>query len=96
MVPDRKMKGWHSEYSGTMSEIGFETGTSTACAFRHYGLHLVSSVHGDDFTTVGSKKDLDWFRQQLDGKYKVKKGARSGPGKADAKEDEADRPALRP
>ena len=44
------------------------------------------SVHGDDFTTVGSKKDLDWFRQQLEGKYELKEGARLGPGQADDKE----------
>ena len=43
-------------------------------------------VHGDNFTTVGSKRDLDWFKQQLEEKYELKGGARLGPGKDDAKE----------
>ena len=45
-------EGWHSEYSDTMKEIGFKVGVSTACVFRHFGLHLVCSVHGGDFGTT--------------------------------------------
>ena len=45
----------------------------------------MTSVHGDDFTTAGSKKDLDWFKQQLQSKYELKEGARLGAGDADDK-----------
>ena len=57
--------GWHCEYRTTMSEGGFSIGQSSACVFRHKTRCLMSSVHGDDFTTVGSKKDLDWFKKEL-------------------------------
>ena len=43
-------------------------------------------VHGDDFTTAGSKNDLDWFRKELEKKYELKEGARLGAGPKDDKE----------
>ena len=69
-----------------MSDIGFETGTSTACVFRHYKLHLVCSVHGDDFTTAGPKSGLDEFVKLLREKYELKEAARLGPAAEDDKE----------
>ena len=47
---------------------------------------LIASVHGDDFTTVGPKSSLDWFRQQLELKYELKEASRLGPRKEDDKE----------
>ena len=44
------------------------------------------SVHGDDFTTVGPKCELDKFEALLEEKYELKKGGQIGPGKDDAKE----------
>ena len=78
--------GWHSEYSGTMEDLGFIIGVSSACVFRHPGLHLVSSVHGDDFTTAGPKSSLDKFVSDLKAKYELKEAARLGPAKEDDKE----------
>ena len=78
--------GWHSEYSSTMQSMGFTIGVSTACVFRHYGLHLVSSVHGDDFTTAGPKSALDKFVEELRTKYELKEAARLGPAPEDDKE----------
>ena len=61
----RAADGWHCEYAGQLSEMGFEVGSASACVFYHRGRGLRCSVHGDDLTTVGSKKSLDWFRAEL-------------------------------
>ena len=66
--------------------MGFGIGTSSACVFIHKERSLATSVHGDDFATVGGKKDLDWFRSQLEKRYELKEAARLGPNKEDDKE----------
>ena len=47
---------------------------------------MLTSVHGDDFTTMGPKKHLDWFKEQLEKHYELKESARLGPGVGDDKE----------
>ena len=69
-----------------MREIAFEVGVSTACVFRHFGLHLVCSVHGDDFAMAGPKSSLDQFVDPLKEKYELKEAARLGPAPEDDKE----------
>ena len=43
-------------------------------------------VHGDDFTTVGPKEDLDRLESQMQKHYEPTIQARLGPGPDDAKE----------
>ena len=38
-------------------------------------------MHGDDFTTVGPKDELDWLETKLEGKNELRKGERVVPGK---------------
>ena len=58
--------GWQEEYSAFLVEkLGMCQGTSSPCVFRHSSRALVMSVHGDDFTTVGAKRDLDWLEAQM-------------------------------
>ncbi len=78
--------GWHSEYSGTLIDSGFVPGTASACVFYHPERNLTCSVHGDDLTTTGTKRDLDWFKQQLEAKYEITEAQRLGPGPNDHKE----------
>ena len=78
--------GWHSEYSGVLTDIGFERGDASACVFRHRERRLVTSVHGDDFTTSGPKQELDWMKAQLELKYELTESPRLGPGPKDGKE----------
>ena len=47
---------------------------------------IVTTVHGDDFTSSGPKVNLDWFRDQLKAKYELTETARLGPGPRDDKE----------
>ena len=46
----------------------------------------MTSVHGDDFTSCGPKRQLDWFENLLEARYELKRGGRLGPGKDDARE----------
>lgn len=82
----RAADGWHSECSDALEELGFIRGQSSACVFWHPDRCLISSVHGDDFTTAGPKENLDWFRKSLECRYGLKEAARLGPGLADDKE----------
>ena len=58
-------EGWHSEYATTLVDMGFVVGESSACVFFHPELWLASSVHGDDFATIGPKSSLDRFVKKL-------------------------------
>lgn len=58
----RAADGWHSRYPETLEEIGLARGQSSARVFWHPKRCMMSSVHGDDFTTAGSKNALDRFK----------------------------------
>ena len=66
--------------------IGFEKGEASPCVFVHKLKNVATSVHGDDFTSVGPKAELDWLEAKLESRYKFRKGGRLGPGENDAKE----------
>ena len=82
----RAAEGWQDEYSKTLVAIGFVQGLASPCMFHHPERGLVTSVHGDDFTTVGPKMHLDWFETALEAAYELRKGGRLGPGEKDEKE----------
>ena len=39
---------------------------------HHPGRGLVTLVHGDDYTTAGEPKELQWFKKELEGAYEIK------------------------
>jgi len=78
--------GWQEEYSTTLVEFGFVQGLASPCVFRHSGRSLDCTVHGDDFTTVGAKADLDWFENEMKTKYELTSGGGLGPGANDDKQ----------
>ena len=78
--------GWQQEYAGFMREIGFTQGAASPCVFTHIARNICTSVHGDDFTSVGAKRQLDWFEDALEARYELKRGGRLGPGSQDEKE----------
>ena len=61
-------EGWQSEYSGALVAMGFVHGGACPCIFFHPDKEIVCTVHGDDFTSVGPKKHLDWFESVLEEK----------------------------
>ena len=79
--------GWQEEYSTFLVEtLKFAQGASSPCVFRHTARQMVMSVHGDDFTTVGPKSDLDWLENEMQRHYELTIQPRLGPGDDDAKE----------
>ena len=78
--------GWHGEYSGLLKKLGFAAGDASACVFRHAARGFVLSVHGDDFTIAGPKRQIDWLKAQMESRYELKELARLGPGPNDDKE----------
>ena len=54
-------RNWEMGYAGFAKGIGFEQGVASPCAFYHAGRNIRAAIHGDDFTLLGHKKDLDWF-----------------------------------
>ena len=78
--------GWQQEYSSFMKSIGFAQGEASPCIFVHEDRGISCSDHGNDFTSTGEKRELDWLETQLGSKYELRKGGRLGPGAGDAKE----------
>jgi len=79
--------GWQEEYSTTLVEgLGFKQGLSSPCVFHQPERGLSCSVHGDDFSTTGPKRHLDWFEEEIAKRYEVTIAPRLGPGSGDAKE----------
>ena len=76
----RAAEGWQDEYSGTMVSMGFTQGKASACVFMHAERHIAVSVHGDDFTATGPKRQLDWFEERMRQHYELTVGGRLGPG----------------
>ena len=46
----------------------------------------MTSVHGDDFATAGTKRQLDWFEEAMEQRHELTRGGRFGPGKRDDRE----------
>ena len=69
---------WEDTYRGALEEMGFISGMASPCCFFHpqRKLHLV--VHGDDFTTMGVKTDVDWFEKTLADHFELKIRGRLG------------------
>ena len=53
-------RNWEAAYTEFMVSIGFEVGTP--CTFYHEEKDVRAAVHGDDFTMLGSRSGLDWFK----------------------------------
>ena len=77
--------GWQQEYSSFMKGIGFVQGIASPCFVRKTR-NSASHAHGDNFTSVVAKLDLDWLESAMDDKYELRKGGRLRPGRDDAKE----------
>ena len=67
--------GWRSECTSLLELSGFVNGEASACVFRHRERNLVSSLHGDDFTSSGPKAHFVWMKSQVEAKYELKEVA---------------------
>ena len=74
-------QNWEAEYVQLMEDIGFDSGRSSPCTFHHKVQDDRAIVHWDDFTMLGSGKDVDWFRKNIETKFENKHKGRLGPCK---------------
>ena len=63
---------WQDEFTTTLVKHGFEKGKASPCNFHHYERKLYVTVHGDDFTSTGTKSQLKWFQGILNTVYECK------------------------
>ena len=61
-----------NEYAPWLDSIGFVRGANFPCVFFHLLKLLELSVHGDDFSILGEREDLDWFTAKITEQYEVK------------------------
>ena len=66
--------------------LGFQQGVSCPNVLHHPERQIHTSVHGDDFTSEGGKRALDWFETEVAKRYEITISPRLGPGPDDAKE----------
>jgi hypothetical protein len=65
-------QNWELEYTEMLTEAKFKQGEFSPCVFFHEERCIRVVVHGDDFTILGRKRDLDWFRGVVQTKMEVK------------------------
>ncbi|CAE8646723.1 unnamed protein product, partial [Polarella glacialis] len=79
-------QNWEAEYTDCLTAMGFIAGIGSPCIFMHEERGLETSVHGDDFTTLGQEKDLLWFAEKLKERYEIKERGIMGPDARDKKD----------
>ena len=70
-------QNWEFAYTEFMVSQGFKKGQSSPCLFYHGPRNLRAVVYGDDFTVLGSPKELSWFRKQMEHRFEIEVKARS-------------------
>ena len=74
-------------YVTFMVDVGFFKGITSQCCFYHNETNIKCVVHGDDFSLLGSRKELARLIQRKNqGEVPVKFRGRLGPGDSDDKE----------
>ena len=71
---------WELCYTSALESIGFITGAASPCCFFHPTLDVNVVVHGDDFTAMGTDKDLDHYEKDLARHFEFKIRGRIGKG----------------
>ena len=61
---------WTTTYTDFLVGMGFVKGRGCTCNF-HHPRGLVMTVHGDDFTSAGSTRDLAWLKEQFESKFEI-------------------------
>ena len=79
-------QNWGHAYTQFMCDTGFKRRISSPCVFWNEEREIRCVVHGDDFTVLGRRQDLDWFWNQISTKFQSKHRGRIGPEASDTKE----------
>ncbi|CAE7551092.1 unnamed protein product [Symbiodinium sp. CCMP2592] len=72
---------WEKAIKDALEGLGFKQGKSNPCLYFHEEKSLRLNVHGDDFTVVGSYKELKWLEAELGKVWTVEtRGILARPG----------------
>ena len=55
-----------------MLKAGFRRGRYNPCLYFHAKRNLRTFLHGDDFATVGTKENVEWFKAVLENRFEIK------------------------
>ena len=69
---------WTETYTKVLEDLGFRKGKASPCVFLHQSRQLRLVVHGDDFTTSGTRKELDLLEKQIAAQFEIKIRGRLG------------------
>jgi hypothetical protein len=69
---------WEDAYRGALESLGFVSGVSSPCVFYHPSREIHTVVHGDDFTSMGVKSELDWLETEFAKHFELKIRGRLG------------------
>ena len=62
---------WAKKFTTVLEEHGFITGSASPCNFFHPERKISTTVHGDDFTSAGTEKDLQWMDRMLKAEFEI-------------------------
>ncbi len=62
---------WAKKFTTFLEEHGFITGSASPCNFFHPERTISTTVHGDDFTSTGTEKDLQWMNRMLKTEFEI-------------------------
>ena len=65
-------QNWAATYTKHLLEIGFEAGKASPCNFVHAERGISTTIHGDDYTSVGREADLRWLDARLKETFETK------------------------
>lgn len=69
---------WQEEVSMCMKEWGVVADKYNPCMFHHPSRQVLGLVHGDDFVSAGDAGQLQWLKDRLKGRLKIKTSVHSG------------------
>ena len=63
---------WALKFTQFLEGIGFAKGRASPCNFYHSERQISCTVHGDDFSSTGRERDLQWFERKMKEEFEVK------------------------
>lgn len=78
---------WEATILRVMTLLGFSQEKANSCLYFHSKRLIRVEVHGDDFTALGEKSQLEWFSHELGKHWTVEtRGYLGPPGMPDTKQ----------
>ena len=63
---------WEYVYAAVLTKMGFRRGLANPCCFHHETRQISVVVHGDDFTALGGRRELQWYEDGLREAFDIK------------------------